>query len=179
MENKLTLTAPDLQLGGTYRRHSSSSVSPTPPRSPTFLIHKPPSSPGGLSNCSSNGPDRNSLSPNVGRFFTLSSPTTKKVCTMDCAHCKHMAKNLRAASPIFNDSASAPCSRKSSVVVGKSEISYLECGKSVVLSGGHFVLPSDPLDSTLNTKNRIVWWRGFEPRKSSYIFLPIFKVLEG
>ena len=125
MENKLTLTAPDLQLGGTYRRHSSSSVSPTPPRSPTFLIHKPPSSPGGLSNCSSNGPDRNSLSPNVGRFFTLSSPTTKKVCTMDCAHCKHMAKNLRAASPIFNDSASAPCSRKSSVVVGKSEISYL------------------------------------------------------
>ena len=122
MENKLTLTAPDLQLGGTYRRHSSSSVSPTPPRSPTFLIHKPPSSPGGLSNCSSNGPDRNSLSPNVGRFFTLSSPTTKKVCTMDCAHCKHMAKNLRAASPIFNDSASAPCSRKSSVVVGKWEI---------------------------------------------------------
>ena len=116
MENKLT--PPDLQLGDNVRRHSSSSVSPTPPRSPLFLIHKPPSSPGGLSNCSSNGPDRNSLSPNIGRFFTLSSPSTKKVCTMDCAHCKHMARSLRPASPLY-DSSSAPCSRKGSVVVGK------------------------------------------------------------
>ena len=121
------LTAPDLTLGGNVRRHSSSSVRDTPPRSPTFLIHKPPSSPGGLSNCSSNGgTDRNSLSvsPNIGggRFFTLASPTiTKKVCTMDCSHCAHMAKNSRAASPMFGDdsSASAPCSRKPSVVLGK------------------------------------------------------------
>ena len=30
----------------------------------------------------------------------------------------------------------------------------LECGKTVVISGGNFLLPSDPLVSTLNTKNR-------------------------
>lgn len=121
MENKLKLVV-DMSINedeGISRRHSSSSAC-TPPRSPLFLIHKPPSSPGGLSNCSASSNEhirnpRNSLSP-FGRY---SSNSAKKVCTMDCAHCRHMARNLRSESPNFNECLSAPCSRKSSVVYGK------------------------------------------------------------
>ena len=123
-----TLSAPTTHHNNGGRRHSSSSAI-TPPRSPTVLIHKPPSSPGGLSSVSGASPNQNSdfggsgtLSPAVNRFFTL-SPTTKKVCTMDCGHCRHLARSLReeSASPL-GFPASAPCSRKSSVVVGKKNV---------------------------------------------------------
>ena len=100
------------------RRHSSSSAM-TPPKSPSFCIHKPPSSPGGLSVTGRSGSgniDQHSLSPMIGRFFGSLSPTTsKKVCTMDCAHCRHMARNSRSGSPNFAECVSAPCSRKSSI----------------------------------------------------------------
>ena len=53
MENKLRLEAPvtgiDMSFCGRYVRRHSSSTGATPPRSPTFLIHKPPSNPGDLS----------------------------------------------------------------------------------------------------------------------------------
>ena len=45
----------------------------------------------------------------------------------------------------------------------KRRLRFVENGHSFKKFGRHFVLPTDPLDSTLNTKNRIVWCRGFEP----------------
>ena len=39
--------------------------------------------------------------------------------------------------------------------------------------GSHFLLPTDPLDSTLNTKNRIIWWRGFEPLMGKCTFFHV------
>ena len=110
MENQLTAPVYDGSFFGKYVRRHSSSTGCTPPKSPIFLIHKPPSTPNDLS---ANGDlkDRPNLSP-LNRF--LSTPT-KKVCTMDCAHCRHVARSLRPESPSFAECLSAPCSRKSSV----------------------------------------------------------------
>ena len=127
MENKLSAPVTDILFSGNVRRHSSSC---TPPRSPIFLIHKTPSSPGADPRASAssleNGGcsptirshDRNSLSP-FGRFGT-----TKKVCTMDCAHCRTICRNSRSESPNFAECLSAPCSRKSSVNLGKSQLNW-------------------------------------------------------
>ena len=51
MENKLSAPVPgiDMSFCGRYVRRHSSSTGATPPRSPTFLIHKPPSNPDDLS----------------------------------------------------------------------------------------------------------------------------------
>ena len=120
MENKLSAPVPgiDMSFCGRYVRRHSSSTGATPPRSPTFLIHKPPSNPGDLSTANNT---RYPLSPTLGRMFASLTPT-KKVCTMDCSQCRSfMAKNLRSDSDSPNNLAgseclSAPCSRKSSVV---------------------------------------------------------------
>ena len=70
----------------------------------------------------SNHIPRYPLSPSFGRMFSSLTPT-KKVCTMDCTHCRSfMARNLRSESPNNGggkagpECLSAPCSRKSSVV---------------------------------------------------------------
>ena len=95
-----------------FRRHSSSTC--TPPRSPIFLIHKPPSTPGDLGSTDSNISDKHLLSPLNRRF------STKKVCTMDCPNCRNMAaQKLRAESPNHIGFLSAPCSRKASMASGK------------------------------------------------------------
>ena len=70
----------------------------------------------------SNHIPRYPLSPSFSRVFSTLTPT-KRVCTMDCTHCRSfMARNLRSESPnngkaLFgSECLSAPCSRKSSVV---------------------------------------------------------------
>ena len=123
MENKLSVSPmpTDLRMG--FRRHSSSAR--TPPRSPIFLIHKPDSTPGDLGSTDSNisgyslSNDKHLLSPLNRRF------STKKVCTMDCANCRSIAKNLRAESPNQIGFLSAPCSRKSSMALGKSKLNSI------------------------------------------------------
>jgi hypothetical protein len=79
---------------------------------PTFLAPKPPVSPGAISNCSAD----------IRRFFNPSP--SKKVCTMDCAGCRQMARQIREAesnaSPLESAVNSAPSSRKASVGIGKT-----------------------------------------------------------
>lgn len=113
---------PDIRGSGrdrAFRRHSSSTC--TPPRSPIFLIHKPPSTPGTpMGSTDSNisiSDNKHLLSPLNRRFGT------KKVCTMDCPNCRSMAaQKLRAESPNYVGFLSAPCSRKSSMASGKKII---------------------------------------------------------
>ena len=131
MENKLsvspfTMGHPDIRSGSSrdraFRRHSSSTC--TPPRSPIFLIHKPPSTPGtpgdlGSTDSNISISDKHLLSPLNRRF------STKKVCTMDCPNCRNMAaQKLRAESPNYVGFLSAPCSRKSSMASGKKIIIF-------------------------------------------------------
>ncbi|TRY68217.1 hypothetical protein TCAL_16471 [Tigriopus californicus] len=88
------------------RRSSNSSLisGSTPPKSPIIFLEAP-CSPGGqsaISNCS------------IELRRMISSPV-KKVCTMDCVHCRKMSFQLldESRSP-FEYAYSAPCSRKSS-----------------------------------------------------------------
>ena len=112
MENLSVSTTMGTERMG-FRRHSSSAC--TPPRSPIFLIHKPENLDGSTDSnlTGSLTNDKNLLSPLNRRF------STKKVCTMDCAHCRSIAKQLRADSPNPMGFLSAPCSRKSSMASGK------------------------------------------------------------
>ena len=115
------------------RRHSSCSMSNTPPRSPTFLLpmNRLPEIATESGRSSSNGggppdggqtgsllgtggpPSSRGVSPAISRFFP--SPK-RKVCTMDCEKCRRdMTSQLRIDQESqLNLALSAPCSRKSS-----------------------------------------------------------------
>ena len=97
---------PHLLLGVNVGHGRQSS---TPPRSPIAMFC-PPLSPGGLSQGSNHS----------GRRFFNPSPS-RKVCTMDCIHCRKMARQIRDDGENF---ASAPVSRKSSGGDGKFRMAF-------------------------------------------------------
>ncbi|XP_071745727.1 uncharacterized protein [Lepeophtheirus salmonis] len=94
--------------------HSSNSLSRSPTSHHFSRYFGGGTSPGGISITSHDGGGGGSY-----RRYVISPH--RRVCTMDCSHCRQMARQIRdeLVSPFF-ECASAPCSRKSSGGVGKS-----------------------------------------------------------